>query len=201
VSYEDAATLSISANTALYFLKKGNIQPGQKVLINGASGVVGTFAVQLAKHFGAEATGVCSTRNVELVKSLGADQVIDYTQEDFTKNGECYDIIFDAAGKTTFSQCKTALKNKGIYLHTVIVLPEIKGWWYAMTSGKQVIGGTAATTTEALVFLRELMEIGKLKPVIERCYPLEQMVEAHRYVEQGHKQGNVVITVAHNYNP
>jgi NADPH:quinone reductase-like Zn-dependent oxidoreductase len=195
VSYEEAATLSISANTALYFLKKGNIQPGQKVLINGASGGVGTFAVQLAKYFGAEVTGVCSTKNIELVKSLGADRVIDYTQEDFTKNGERYDIIFDAAGKTTFSQCESSLKPKGYYLSTIIVLPEIKGLWYSMTTGKQVIGGTAATSTEALVFLKELMEMGRLKPVIDRCYALEQMAEAHRYVDQGHKKGNVVITV------
>lgn len=200
VSDEEAATLSISANTALYFLKKGNIQPGQKVLIHGASGAVGTFAVQLAKYFGAEVTGVCSTTNVELVKLLGADRVIDYTQEDFTKNGECYDIIFDAAGKTTFSQCKSALKDKGVYLHTGMVLSEIKGLWYSMTTGKQVIGGIAATSTEALVFLKELMGSGRLKPVIDRCYPLEQVVEAHRYVEQGHKKGNVVITVAHNHD-
>jgi NADPH:quinone reductase-like Zn-dependent oxidoreductase len=198
VSYEEAATLSISANTALYFLKKGNIQPGQKVLIHGASGAVGTFAVQLAKYFGAEVTGVCSARNIELVRSLGADQVIDYTQEDFTKNGERYDAIFDAVGKTTFAQCKDSIKDKGYYLHTGMVAPEIKGWWYAMTTGKQVIGGTAATRTEALVFLKELMEMGRLKPVIDLCYPLEQIVEAHRYVEQGHKKGNVVITVAHN---
>ena len=195
MSYEEAATLSIRANTALCFLKEGNIQPGQKVLINGASGSVGTFAVQLAKYFGAEVTGVCSTRNIALVKSLGADTVIDYTQEDFTKNGESYDIIFDAVGKTTFSQCKSSLKNKGYYLHTVMVGPEIKGRWYAMTTGKQVIGGTAAPRTEALVFLKELIETGRLKPVIDRCYPLEQMVEAHRYVDQGHKKGNVVITV------
>jgi NADPH:quinone reductase-like Zn-dependent oxidoreductase len=198
VSYEDAATLPISANTALYFLKKGNIQPGQKVLINGASGGVGTFAVQLAKYFGAEVTGVCSARNIELVRSLGADQVIDYTQEDFTKNGERYDIIFDAVGKTTFSQCENSLKPKGYYLHTGIVLSEIKGLWYSMTTGKQVIGGTAAARTEALVFLKELVESGRLKPVIDRCYPLERMVEAHRYVDQGHKKGNVVITVVHN---
>jgi NADPH:quinone reductase-like Zn-dependent oxidoreductase len=198
MTYEEAATLSISANTALFFLKKGNIQPGQKVLIHGASGAVGTFAVQLAKHFGAEVTGVCSARNIALVRSLGADQVIDYTQEDFTKNGERYDIIFDAAGKTTFSQCKTALKNKGIYLSTVVVLPEIKGLWHSMTTGKQVIGGTAATRTEALVFLKELMETGRLKPAIDRCYPLEHMAEAHRYVETGHKRGNVVITLEQN---
>jgi NADPH:quinone reductase-like Zn-dependent oxidoreductase len=195
VSYEEATTLPLGANTALYFLKKGNIQLGQKVLINGASGSVGSFAVQLAKHFGAEVTGVCSTRNVELVKSLGADKVIDYTHEDFTKNSESYDIILDAVGKTTFSQCKSSLKNKGYYLHTVMVLPEIKGLWYSMTTNKTVIGGTAATRTEALVFLKELIETGRLKAVIDRCYPLEQMVEAHRYVDQGHKKGNVVITV------
>ena len=197
-TYEEAATLSLGANTALFFLKAGNIQPGQKVLINGASGSVGTFAVQLAKYFGAEVTGVCSTRNVELVKSLGADQVIDYTQEDFTKNGESYDIIFDVIGKTTFSECKSSLKTKGYYLHTVMVAPEIKGLWYSMTTGKKVIGGTAAPRAEALVFLKELVETGQLKPVIDRCYPLEQMAEAHRYVDQGHKKGNVVITVKHN---
>jgi NADPH:quinone reductase-like Zn-dependent oxidoreductase len=195
MTYAEAATLSIGANTALFFLKAGNIQPGQKVLINGASGSVGTFAVQLAKYFGAEVTGVCSTRNVALVKSLGADTVIDYTQEEFTKNGETYDSIFDAVGKTTLPQCKSSLKNKGYYLHTVMVLPEIKGLWYSMTTDKKVIGGTAVPRTEALVFLKELSETGRLKPVIDRCYPLEQMVEAHRYVDQGHKTGNVVITV------
>jgi NADPH:quinone reductase-like Zn-dependent oxidoreductase len=195
-TYQEAATLSIGANTALFFLKKGNIQAGQKVLINGASGSVGSFAVQLARYFGAEVTGVCSTRNVALVKSLGADQVIDYTQEDFTKNGETYDIIFDAAGKTTFSQCKGSLKNKGHYLHTVTVLPEIKGLWYSTTTGKTIVGGTAVPDKEALVFLKELMEARNLTPVIDRCYPLEQLAEAHRYVEKGHKQGNVVIAVS-----
>ena len=195
MSYEQAATLSISANTALYFLKKANIEPGEKVLIYGASGAVGTFAVQLAKYFGAEVTGVCSTKNLQMVKSLGADEVIDYTQEDFTKNGERYDIIFDAVGKTTFAQCQESLKDKGCYLHTGMIASEIKGLWYSMTTGKQVFGGTAATTTEALVVLKELVESGQLKPVIDRCYPLEQIVEAHRYVEQGHKKGNVVITL------
>lgn len=198
MSYADAATLPISANTALYFLRKGNIQPGQKVLVNGASGGVGSFAVQLAKHFGAEVTGVCSTSNVALVKSLGADQVIDYTQVDFTKNGERYDIIFDAAGKTTFPQCKNSLKDKGIYLSTVMLLSEIKGLWYSMTTGKQVVGGTAPVRPEALDYLSELVEQGRLKPVIDRCYPLEEMVAAHRYVDQGHKRGNVVIAVAHS---
>jgi len=200
MSYEEVATLSIGANTALFFLKAANIQPGQKVLIYGASGSVGTFAVQLAKYFGAEVTGVCSTRNVALVKSLGADQVVDYTQEDFTKNGETYDIIFDTVGKTRLSQCKSSLKKDGHYLHTVMVLPEIQRLWYSMTTGKKVVGGTAVPRKEALVFLKELVELGRLKPVIDRCYPLNQMVEAHRYVEAGHKKGNVVITLVEQNN-
>jgi len=195
MTYAEAATLAIGANTALFFLQAANIQPGQKVLINGASGSVGTFAVQLAKYFGAEVTAVCSTRNVALVQSLGADTVIDYTQEDFTKNGQAYDILFDAVGKTTFSQSKSSLKRKGYYLHTVMVGAGMKGRWYSITTDKNVIGGTAATRIEALVFLKQLFEIGQLKPVIDRCYPLEQIVEAHRYVDQGHKKGNVVITV------
>lgn len=197
MSYEEAATLSIGASTALFFLKKGNIQSGQKVLINGASGSVGTFAVQLAKCFGAEVTGVCSTTNLEMVKSLGADKVIDHTKEDFTKNGEIYDIIFDTVGKTTLSQCNSSLKNKGYYLHTVMAGSELMGLWYSMTTDKKVIGGTAVPRTEELVFLKELIETGRLKPVIDRCYPLEQMVEAHRYVDQGRKKGNVVITLEH----
>lgn len=195
MTYEEAATLSIGATTALFFLKKSNIQPGQKVLIIGASGSVGTFAVQLAKYYGAEVTGVCSTVNIELVKSLGADKVIDYALEDFTKNGETYDIIFDAVGKTTFSQCKSSLKSKGYYLHTVMLGSEIKGPWYSMTSDKKVIGGTAVSRAEELLFLKELVETGRLKSIIDCCYPLEQMVEAHRYVDQGRKKGNVVITL------
>jgi NADPH:quinone reductase-like Zn-dependent oxidoreductase len=194
MTYEEAAALSIGANTALFFLKKGSIHPGKKVLIIGASGSVGTFAVQLARYFGAEVTGVCSTPNIELVKSLGVDKVIDYTQEDFTKSGETYDIIFDTVGKTTLSQCKSSLKNKGYYLHTAMAGSEIKGLWYSMITDKKVIGGTAVPRKEDLVFLKELTETGRLKSVIDRCYPLEQMVEAHRYVDQGHKKGNVVIT-------
>jgi NADPH:quinone reductase-like Zn-dependent oxidoreductase len=195
MSYEEAATLPIGANTALFFLKAANIRPGHRVLINGASGSVGTFVVQLAKHFGAEVTGVCSTKNVTLAKALGADRIIDYTKEDWTKNGETYDIIFDAVGTTTFSQTRHSLKPNGYYLHTVMVGAAIQGLWYALTTGKHVIGGTAAPRREALAFLKELSESGGLKPVIDRCYPLEQMVEAHRYVETGRKKGNVVITM------
>lgn len=196
LSYAEAATLPIGAQTALYFLKAANIQPGQRVLIYGASGSVGTFAVQLAKYFGAEVTGVCSTRNVALAKSLGADMVIDYTREDFTQNGTTYDVVFDTVGKTTFAQCQGVLKRTGHYLHTALELPGLKGRWYALTTGKQVVGGTAVPRIEALTFLKDLSEMGRLKPVIDRCYPLERMVEAHRYVDQGHKTGNVVITVA-----
>jgi NADPH:quinone reductase-like Zn-dependent oxidoreductase len=195
LTYAEAATLAIGAQTALFFLKAGNIRPGQKVLINGASGSVGTFGVQLARYFGAEVTAVCSTRNVALVQSLGADTIIDYTQADFTNNGETYDIILDAVGKTTFSQCQGALKPNGYYLNTVLVGAAMQARWYAMSSDKHIIGGTAVPRTEALVFLKELSETGRLKPMIDRCYGLEQMVEAHRYVEAGHKQGNVVVRV------
>jgi NADPH:quinone reductase-like Zn-dependent oxidoreductase len=195
LTYAEAATLAIGAQTALFFLKAANIRPGHNVLINGASGSVGTFAVQLAKHFGADVTGVCSTSNVALVQSLGADRVIDYTREDFTTNGETYDIILDAVGKTTFVQCQGALKPNGYYLNTVLEGAAIQARWYAMTTDKHLIGGTAVPRTEALVFLKELSEVGRLKPVIDRCYPLEHMVEAHRYVEAGHKKGNLVVRV------
>ena len=197
MTYEEAAPVFFAGHTALHFLRKGNIQSGQKVLIYGASGAVGTFAVQLARYFGAEVTGVCSTTNLEMVKSLGADKVIDYTKEDFTKSGETYDIIFDTVGKSPFSGCVKSLKKKGFYLRAVhmTLSPIVRGLWTSMTSSKKVIGGVATEHKEDLIFLKELIEAGKIKPVIDRRYPLEQIAEAHGYVEKGHKRGNVVITL------
>jgi NADPH:quinone reductase-like Zn-dependent oxidoreductase len=175
-SYEEAAALPVGGMTALYLLRKGSIQSGQKVLVYGASGSVGTYAVQLARHhFGAEVTGVCSTANIELVRSLGASQVIDYTREDFTKNGQIFDAVFDAVGKISASQSKSLLKENGSYLS---------------------IQTTTSESIENLMTLKELAEAGRIKAVIDRRYPLERVAEAHRYVETGRKKGNVVIMVA-----
>jgi len=201
MTYEEAAA-TFGALTALPFLRdKGNIQSGQKVLIYGASGSVGTNAVQVAKYYGAEVTGVCSTANLELVKSLEADKVIDYTKEDFTKSGETYDIIFDTVGKSSFSRCKSSLKQRGIYLTTVPGLAFLLQMvWTSKIGSKKARMAFAALRpssemTKDLIFTKELIEAGKIKAVIDRRYPLEQIAEAHSYVEKGHKKGNVVITL------
>jgi NADPH:quinone reductase-like Zn-dependent oxidoreductase len=200
MTYEEAATIPVIANTALHFIRDlGNVQAGHKVLINGASGGIGTFAVQLAKYYGAEVSGVCSTTNLELVKSLGADKVIDYTREDFTKSGQTYDVIFDAVGKSSFSRCKSSLKKNGSYLVTLPKLAVLlQVLWTSIVGSKKVKMEGAPAKVENLLFLKELIEAGQLKTVIDRRYPLEQIAEAFRYVEKGHKKGNVAITVEHN---
>ena len=198
MTYEEAAAVPIGGLNALHFLRKANIQSGEKVLINGASGNIGIFAVQLAKYFGAEVTGVDSTGKLDTLRSIGADHVVDYTQEDFTKNGETYNVIFDVVGRSSFSRSVRSLKQNGRYLlANPRLLPMIRGLWTSMISGKKVIFEFASYKTEDLVFLRELIEAGKMKSVIDRRYPLEQVPEAHRYVDKGNKKGNVVITVEH----
>jgi NADPH:quinone reductase-like Zn-dependent oxidoreductase len=192
MTYEEAAAVPVGGLTALHLLRKGDIQSGQKILIYGASGSVGTFAVQIAKYFGAEVTGVCSTTNTEMVKSIGADKVIDYTKEDFTRSGQAYDIIFDSVRKTSFSRCKRSLKRRGCFI--TVDWPLITALWTAIVGSRKVVFGIAKRI-EDLTFLKELIETGKLKSVIDRSYPLEQTAEAHRYVETGHKKGNVVITM------
>lgn len=197
MTYEEAAAVPFGACVALRFLRDyGHIQSGQKVLINGASGGVGTFAVQLAKYFGADVTGVCSTRNLELVQSLGADEVVDYTREDFTRNGQAYDIIFDTVGKRSFSQCKNSLNQNGIYLSTVATIPLVLQMvWTSKIGSKRAIFTMSPYNTKDLIFLKEAIEAGKIRTVIDRIYPLGEIAEAHRYAEKGHARGKAVITI------
>ena len=196
MSFAEAAAVPFGGNDALHFLRKANIHKGQKVLIIGAGGSIGTFAVQLARYYGAEVTGVDSTDKLEMLRSIGAERVIDYTQENFTRSGEVYDVIFDVAGRSPFSGSIRRLKENGYYL---LANPGpshvLRGLWTSMISSKKVVFGTASRKTEDLIFLKELIEAGALKSVIDRIYPLEQTVEAHRYVETGQKKGNVVITL------
>ncbi len=197
MSYEEAATVPYGALMALNLLGKANIQPGQKVLINGASGGIGSAAVQLAKsHFGAEVTGVCSTPRLAFVKSLGADKAIDYTQDDFTQNGETYDLIFDILGRSSFSRCKNSLKPNGRYLLASFKMKQLfQMLWTSITGGKKVICAMAFEKTEDLIFIKELVEAGKIKAIIDKRYSMEQAAEAHRYIEAGHKKGHIVINL------
>lgn len=198
ITYEEAAAVPFGASTALYFLRDlAKVQPGQKVLINGASGGVGVYAVQLAKYYGAEVTGVCSTVNIDLVRSLGADKVIDYTTEDFRRYAEKYDIIFDTVvGKTSFSTYENSLKPKGLYLAVAGGLQEMGQMiWTSIRGGRKVLAGSPSERRDDLMFIKELVDAGKIKPVIDRRYSLEQIADAHRYVDTGRKRGSVVITV------
>ena len=199
LSWEEAVAIPFGANTALYFLRDlGKIRAGQEVLIIGASGSIGSAAVQLAKHFGATVTAVCSGANVELVKSLGADTVIDYTQDDFTRSAHTYDLIFDIVGATTFDRCQNSLKPQGVFLQNIMGWTDmVRILWTSITGGKKLKGGVAMDSPERMHVIAELAAAGKLRPVIDRRYPLERIAEAFTYVEQGHKKGNVVITVGH----
>ena len=206
ITYEEAAALPIGATTALRLLRKGNIQRGQKVLIYGASGSVGTYAVQLARYFGAEVIGVCGTANLQLVKSLGADHVIDYTQEDFTRNGQRYDLILAANGYHPISDYKRALSPNGSYVMTGGSMAQLSqamflGPWISMTGSKKMGSMSLKPNKSDLVFMKKLLEAGKVKPVIDRRYPLSEVPAALRYLEEGHAQGKVVITVAQNNSP
>lgn len=196
MSYEEAATVPYGALTALNLLRVANIQPGQKVLINGASGGIGSAAVQLAKHFGAEVTGVCGTQRVQFVKSLGADKVLDYTKEDFTQNGQTYDLIFDILGKSSFARCKGSLKENGLYFLASFKTKQLlQMLWTSITGGKRVICALSSEKRADLLLIKELIEAGKIKAFIDKRYPLEQVAQAHRYIEQGEKRGQVVINL------
>lgn len=196
ITHAQAAAVVDGASTALYFLRdKANVRAGQRVLVIGASGSIGTYAVQLARHFGAHVTGVCSTGNVELVTSLGADEVIDYTREDFTGRAARYDVVFDTVGKSSYSRCRPLLSRTGFYLPTTGLANNLLAAWTAVRGGPKVKVGMSVKKNDALAFLRDLIESDKLRIVIDRTYPLEAIVDAHRYVDQGRKRGNVVVTL------
>jgi len=200
MTYEEAASVPYGALTALDLLRKANPLAsvrGQKILINGASGSIGSAAVQLARYFGAEVTAVCSTPGLEFVKALGADKVIDYTREDFTKNGETYDLIFDIPGKSSFSRCRSSLKPSGRILYASFKMKQlIQMLWTSRLGNKKVICALSSENPRDLAFIKELVEAGKIRSIVDRCYPLERAAEAHRYVENGHKTGSVIITLA-----
>ncbi len=199
LSFEEAASLSFGGMTALHYLRKAGIKPGDKVLVVGASGGVGTAMVQLAKHFGADVTGVTSTANLGLVTSLGADRVIDYTKEDFTRGVEAYDIIADVVGSTSFARCKHVLKHSGRLLAIAGGIPDLVATlWVPLTGSKKVIAGPAEERPEYFRQLAELAKAGVLQPVIDRCYDFAQMAEAHAYVETGRKKGSVIVMVKHD---
>jgi NADPH:quinone reductase-like Zn-dependent oxidoreductase len=199
MTYEEAAAVPTGGLEALHFIRKGNIQRGEKVLIIGAGGSIGTFAVQLARYFGAEVTGVDSSGKLNMLTTIGADHVIDYTQEQITKRAEIYDVIFDVMGKSSFSGSVRLLNHNGRYLLGNAGLSQIvRGRWTSLRSSKKVIIGAANQKNEDLLFLKALIEAGKMKSVIDRRYPLEQIADGHRYVDTGQKKGNVVITISHN---
>jgi NADPH:quinone reductase-like Zn-dependent oxidoreductase len=205
ITYEQAAASTEGAHYAYNFIKKVNLKSGQKVLVNGATGAIGSAAVQLLKYFDVNVTAVCNTKNIELVKSLGANKVIDYTKEDFTKDEEKYNFVFDAVGKSSFAKCKPLLRSSGIYISSDlgymaqnVFLPLITPIIKPMIGNKKTIFPIPTDTRRSILLIKKLMEQGKFKAVIDRKYPLEQIVEAYRYVETGHKTGNVVITVEHN---
>lgn len=200
MTFEEAAAVPYGAIMALNFLRRVHLQPGQTILVNGASGGIGPAVVQLARsHYGAKVTGVCSTSRLEYVKSLGADKVIDYTKEDFTNSSETYDFIFDILGKSSFARCKRSLKPHGRCLLVSFKMKQLfQMLWTSMIGSKKVICALASEKAEDLTFVKELIEAGKIKSIIDRCYPLEQTAEAHRYVDEGHKKGHVVIVLEHN---
>lgn len=194
---EEAAGVLQGALTALYFLRKAHIQRGDKILIFGASGGVGSYAVQLAsRYFDAQVTGVCSTAKMDYVKQLGADRVIDYTREDFTRNGEVYDVIFDTVGKSSIARSRRSLQKDGVYLLATLSLPMmVQVFWYSLISRQKFEFGALKEQTADLILLKDLIEKDVIKPVVDRCYPLEEAAEAHRYVEAGYKEGSVVLTI------